>query len=115
MMRNLLDRQKLFDIVIVDTPKFAPTQSSLPRAQKRYLQVNEATLNLVRLGGLLLTHSYSAVITQRGILKDMIRKAAINAEKKSTLLKTSGPGIDHPVFVGYPEGGCLISLLVHVT
>jgi len=81
MMRNLIDRRKVFDIVIVDTSKFAPTQSSLSRAQKRYLQVNEAALNLVRFGGLLLTHSYSAVITQREILKDMIRKAAINTEK----------------------------------
>ena len=36
-------------------------------------------------------------------------------KKKSTLLKTSGPGIDHPVFVGYPEGDYLTSLLVHVT
>ena len=115
MMRNLIDRRKVFDIVIVDTSKFAPTQSSLSRAQKRYLQVNEAALNLVRSGGLLLTHSCSAVITQRGILKDVIRKAAINTGKKCTVLKTSGPGIDHPVFVGYPEGDYLTSLLVHVT
>ena len=53
-----------FDIVIADPPKLAPTRRDLPRALHKYLKINRAAFRMVKSGGLVLTHTCSAALTQ---------------------------------------------------
>jgi 23S rRNA G2069 N7-methylase RlmK/C1962 C5-methylase RlmI len=56
--------ERSFDIVIADPPKLAPTRRDLPRAIHKYLKINRAAFRLVKSGGLVLTHTFSAALTQ---------------------------------------------------
>jgi 23S rRNA G2069 N7-methylase RlmK/C1962 C5-methylase RlmI len=56
--------ERSFDIVIADPPKLAPTRRDLPRAIHKYLKINRAAFRLVKSGGLVLTHTCSAALTQ---------------------------------------------------
>lgn len=56
--------EKAFDIVIADPPKLAPTRRDLPRALHKYLKINRAVFRMVASGGLVLTHTCSAALTQ---------------------------------------------------
>ena len=62
----------IISTVIADPPKFAPTRNTLDKAKKKYIQVNEAAMKLVKPGGLLLTHSCSAAVTQQHLLPTFI-------------------------------------------
>ena len=65
-MQQMIQEGKLYDIVIVDPPKLAPTRTSLPNAKSKYIKINTLAMSLVKPGGLLLTCSCSAAVTQSG-------------------------------------------------
>jgi len=56
--------ERSFDIIIADPPKLAPTRRDLPRALHKYLKINRAAFRMVKSGGLVLTHTCSAALTQ---------------------------------------------------
>ncbi len=104
----------LFDIVIVDPPKLAPSISSLERASKKYIQINHAAIQLVKPGGLLLSCSCSAAVTQSGRLSEFISDAAHQLGRSTTIVSTSNAAGDHPVLTSYKEGSYLTAILVCV-
>ena len=105
----------LFDLVICDPPKLAPSRSTLDRAKGKYVKINSAALRLVRPGGLLLTCSCSAAVTQStGLLRKLVAEAAQRAGRDVTVLSSSNAALDHPVHTAYPEGNYLTALLCHV-
>lgn len=89
---------QLFDLVIVDPPKYAPNVKSLARAVHKYRSLNTAALGRVKPGGLLCTCSCSAAMTQeRGLFIETVRQAGRKAGKELTLIKSFGAASDHPI------------------
>lgn len=70
---------------------------------------------LVKPGGLLLTCTCSAAMTQSGEFRRVIADAAKLARKDVTILSTTNAAGDHPVHLGYPEGEYLTALLLQIT
>lgn len=114
-MREVAARNEMFDIVICDPPKLAPTRKDLERAVNKYTKINTHAMRIVRPGGLLLTCSCSAAMTQStdGFV-NMLQEAARLARRDITIVSKSGAGGDHPVHIAYPESAYLTAVLVRV-
>ena len=114
VLRHLRDARaqgRGLDLVVLDPPKFAPTEKHAPAAARAYKDVNLNALKLLRPGGLLATFSCSG-----GIGMDLFRKivagAALDAGADATIIGRLGAGADHPVALAFPEGEYLKGLLI---
>ena len=116
VMKQLRDADRTFDIVICDPPKLAPSRNALPRATSKYQKINSLAMSLVNKeqGGLLLSCTCSAAMTQSGKFTEMLSKAARAAGREVTVLSLTGAASDHPVLPAYPEGRYLTAALLHV-
>lgn len=104
-----------FDMVILDPPKLAPTRNTLSKAISKYTKINAAGMSLLSQGGLLLTCSCSAAMTQSpGAFVDMLQRAAGQAGRQFTILSMGSAAKDHPVSPCYLEGRYLTAALLHV-
>ena len=88
----------VYDAIVLDPPKFAPTAAHAERAARAYKDINRLALKLLAPGGLLYTFSCSA-----GINADLFHKivagAAIDAgsrRRRSCITCTSRPTIRRP-------------------
>ena len=116
-MTALVSEKKEFDIVICDPPKLAPTRAGLSRAANKYRQINALAMKLVKPGGLLLTCTCSAAMTQAVAaagFESMLFAAAKIAQRDVAVLRTAGAGPDHPILLSYPEGRYLTAVLLSV-
>ena len=106
--------QEEFDVVICDPPKLAPSVKDLPRALRKYRALNAGAMREVAPGGLLLSCSCSAAMTQSGGFVRMLHEAAQQEGRMLTVLRVAGAAPDHTVHPGAPEGEYLTAALVHV-
>lgn len=102
----------LFDIVVADPPKLAPTRRDLPRALHKYGKINRAAISLLKPGGLLLTHTCSAALTQSPeVFRDMVRKSANDVGRSLTVLRVTHAAPCHVMNPSYPENEYLTAML----
>lgn len=110
-LRKFRDAARIFDLIVIDPPKFAPTAAHAERAARAYKDVNLWALKLLRPGGHLATFSCSG-----GIDADLFRKiiagAALDANADAVVVGRFGPGADHPAALAFPEGDYLKGLLI---
>ena len=101
-----------FDVVICDPPKLAPSVKDLPRATPRYRKINGLAMRALRPGGLLLTCTCSAAMSQSaGKFVRTVQEAALDEGRVLTLLRTTGAAADHMLNPSYPEGHYLTAAL----
>ena len=62
-LRKFRDKRKIFDLIILDPPKFAESTSQIQKASREYKDINLLTLKLLNPGGILFTFSCSGHIT----------------------------------------------------
>lgn len=55
------DNEDKYDLVVLDPPKLAPNKKALARATSRYRRLNQAALELIAPGGLLVTFTVIAL------------------------------------------------------
>lgn len=115
VLEQLVEQGKTFDLVICDPPKLAPRRVQLDKAVSKYIQVNALAMKAIHpSGGLLLSCSCSAAMTQSGEFVQMLQSAAKVAKRRLTILSESGAAPDHTVVAGYPEGKYLTAVLAHI-
>jgi len=102
-----------YDIVILDPPAFAKSVKDVERAAKGYQEINRLAMRHLKEGGLLATFSCSNPVTPE-LFEKMLRRSARDAKKEVQILKTLGPGMDHPLSVFHPEGRYLKGLLLRI-
>jgi 23S rRNA (cytosine1962-C5)-methyltransferase len=108
-LRALHDKGERFDLVVLDPPKFAPSQQHVGRAARAYKDINLLGLKLLRPGGLLATFSCSGAID--GVLfHKIVAGAAADAGVDVRVLGRLGAGLDHPMLCGFPEAEYLKGL-----
>lgn len=101
-----------FDVVICDPPKLAPSVKDLPRATPRYRKINALAMRALRPGGLLLTCTCSAAMSQsEGKFVRTVQEAALDEGRVLTLLRTTGAAADHVMNPAYPESRYLTAAL----
>lgn len=116
VMEKLVQAGAQFDVVICDPPKLAPTRTSLDKAVNKYQRINSLAMSLVNRtsGGLMLTCTCSAAMTQSDRFLEVLMAAARSAGRDISIVTSSGAAADHPVLPCYLEGRYLTAVLLHV-
>lgn len=112
-LRVFREEGELFDVIILDPPKYAPSRSALDRASRAYKDLNRLAMLLLNNGGLLATYSCSGAMNME-TFKQVIAWAALDAGKQVQFIYQFCQPEDHPVRSSFPEGEYLKGLLCRV-
>jgi 23S rRNA (cytosine1962-C5)-methyltransferase len=112
-LRDFRKRGRLFDLIVLDPPKFAPSSAHAERAARAYKDINMLGFRLLRPGGLLMTYSCSGGIGPE-LFQKIIAGAALDAGRDARIVRRLAASADHPVALNFPEGEYLKGLLVQV-
>ena len=112
-LRLLRDQAKSFDLIILDPPKFAESQSQLDKAARGYKDINLLAMKLLRPGGILASFSCSGAMDAK-LFQKILSDAALDAGRRAHLLQRLGPAPDHALELSFPEGDYLKGLLLMV-
>jgi len=113
LLREYRDRGQLFDLIVLDPPKFAFAQSQVERACRGYKDINRLAVQLLRPDGILATFSCSGVISQE-LFQKVIFGAALDARRDVLIVETMSQAPDHPVLLSFPEAAYLKGLICRV-
>ncbi|HWZ19012.1 MAG TPA: class I SAM-dependent rRNA methyltransferase, partial [Ktedonobacteraceae bacterium] len=91
-----------FDVIVIDPPAFAKTQSARTQALKAYRRLNTLGMQVLRPGGVLVTCSCSGVIGMNDLL-GALSQSAQRLQRTVQLLETYTHGVDHPINLAMPE------------
>jgi 23S rRNA (cytosine1962-C5)-methyltransferase len=111
VLRDFRDRRKLFDMIILDPPKFAPTISQVGRATRGYKDINLLALKLLRPGGILVTFSCSGGVNA-ALFQKIVSGAALDASVHAQIVERLSQSPDHPVAINFPESEYLKGLVI---
>ncbi|MDM0114597.1 class I SAM-dependent methyltransferase [Variovorax sp. J22R133] len=110
-LRRFLDEGQVFDAIVLDPPKFAPTIAHAERAARAYKDINRLALKLLAPGGVLLTFSCSGGISA-DLFHKIVASAGIDAGVDGYISERLGAAADHPMTIEFPEGEYLKGLVV---
>jgi 23S rRNA (cytosine1962-C5)-methyltransferase len=102
-----------FDVVVLDPPAFAKSQSARTQALKAYRRLNMLGMQVLRPGGILLTCSCSGVIGMDDFL-GALSQSAQRLQRAVQLLETYTHGVDHPINLAMPETAYLKAVYCRV-
>lgn len=111
LLRQYLKEGRSFDLIILDPPKFAESQTNLERASRGYKDINLLAFKLLRPGGLLFTFSCSGLMKME-LFQKIVADAAADAKRDAQILRWLGQSADHPVKLAIPETQYLKGLCV---
>ena len=94
--------EEQFDVVVLDPPAFAKTQSARTQALKAYRRLNMLAMQVLRPGGILLSCSCSGVVGMDDLL-GVLSQVAQRLHRSVQLLETYTHGVDHPINLAMPE------------
>ncbi|MGB9192597.1 MAG: class I SAM-dependent methyltransferase [Azonexus sp.] len=112
-LRDFRKDGRLFDLIVLDPPKFAPSAAHAERAARAYKDINLLGFRLLRPGGLLMTYSCSGGIGLE-LFQKIVAGAAVDAGRDARIVRRLAGAADHPVALSFPEGEYLKGLLVQV-
>jgi len=112
-LRDQAEEGELYDIVVLDPPKFAHNKHQVDSASRGYKDINMNALKLVQPGGYLLTFSCSGAISA-DLFQKIVFGALVDSGRQAQVLEHLGPSDDHPVALTFPEGAYLKGLLLRV-
>ena len=112
-LRDFRKQGRLFDLIVLDPPKFAPSAVHAERAARAYKDINVLCFRLLRPGGLLMTYSCSGGIGLE-LFQKIVAGAALDAGREARIVRRLTGSADHPVALNFPEGEYLKGLLVQV-
>jgi 23S rRNA (cytosine1962-C5)-methyltransferase len=113
VLRALRDRDRRFDLVVLDPPKFAESRAQVDRACRGYKDINLLALKLLRSGGLLFTFSCSGHVSPE-LFQKVVAGAALDARRDTRILRRMSQAPDHPTALAFPEGTYLKGLVCRV-
>ncbi|MET0203157.1 MAG: class I SAM-dependent methyltransferase [Casimicrobiaceae bacterium] len=110
-LRRLRNAGAMFDLIVLDPPKFAPTAAHAERAARAYKDVNLLALKMLEPGGNLATFSCSGGVSA-DLFQKIVAGAAVDAKADVQIVRKLGASADHPVALSFPEGEYLKGLLL---
>lgn len=112
-LRDFRKAGRLFDLIVLDPPKFAPSAAHAKRASKAYKDINILGCRLLKPGGFLMTYSCSGGVGLE-LFQKIVAGAALDAGRTARIVRRLAGAADHPVALNFPEGEYLKGLLVQV-
>jgi 23S rRNA (cytosine1962-C5)-methyltransferase len=101
-LEEAIRKNSRWDLVILDPPSFAPSQASVPAAEKAYLRLISQGAQATESGGILAAASCSSHIRREHFL-EIVTNAISQARRKATSLGVHGQPADHPAPLAMPE------------
>jgi 23S rRNA (cytosine1962-C5)-methyltransferase len=95
-----------YDLVIFDPPKLVPTIKHLEKGRRAYRKLNAHAIRMVAPGGVLVTCSCSAALTEVDFLR-MLAFAASDARRELSIYRVGKQSPDHPLAPAFGEGSYL--------
>ena len=108
-LRKFRDQNRKFGLIVLDPPKFAPTEKHVPNAARAYKDINLWAMKLLAPGGHLLTFSCSGAVSP-DLFQKIVAGAAADAKVDVQVRRHLGASLDHPVSIHFPEGEYLKGL-----
>ena len=105
--------EEQFDVVVLDPPAFAKTQSARTQALKAYRRLNMLAMQVLRPEGILLSCSCSGVVGMDDLL-GVLSQVAQRLHLSVQLLETYTHGVDHPINLAMPETSYLKAVFCRV-
>jgi len=112
-LRDEVERESQYDLVILDPPKFAHNKRQVDSAARGYKDINLNGFKLVKSGGYLMTFSCSGAIS-RDLFQKIVFGALADSGRQAQIVKHLSAGDDHPIALTFPEGEYLKGLLLRV-
>ena len=112
-LRAMREAGRVFDMVVLDPPKFATNRHQVDNAMRAYKDVNRLGMQLLAPGGLLATFSCSQAV-DAAAFTIAVSWAGIDAGRDVQIVRRLGQGLDHPVLASFPESEYLKGLLCRV-
>jgi len=101
------------DFILLDPPRWLESGGEDDTGKRRYMDLNALAISALPKGGLLMTSSCSGRLTTDAFL-EILRRAALRAERSLRILEVRGAAPDHPVRADFPEGRYLTAVLATV-
>jgi 23S rRNA (cytosine1962-C5)-methyltransferase len=105
--------ETVYDLIILDPPKFARHPGEVPKAARGYKDINLLAFKKATPSGIVFTFSCSGAIDPR-LFRQIVFSAAADSGREIQILHTLCAGPDHPVNIGHPEGDYLKGLVLRV-
>jgi 23S rRNA (cytosine1962-C5)-methyltransferase len=117
-MREMLQQQRQFDVVVLDPPKLIRSRDELEEGTRKHFDLNRLAMRLVKPGGLLLSCTCSGLLKEADFLQllcsasyqagPLIAPATSetserHAARPMQILARTGAAADHPVAASVPE------------
>ncbi|MCB2210004.1 class I SAM-dependent methyltransferase [bacterium] len=109
-LRTLRDKAEVYDLIVLDPPKFAPTASQARKAARGYKDINLYGFKLLKPGGTLMTFSCSGGI-DAAFFQKIVADAALDAGVDAQVVARLSQAADHPTLLSFPEGSYLKGLV----
>ncbi len=113
-LRRLRDQGRRYGLIVLDPPKFAPTEKHVPKAARAYKDINLWAMKLLAPAGHLLTFSCSGAV-DADLFQKIVAGAAADARVDLRILRRLSAAPDHPVSIHFPEGEYLKGLWLQST
>jgi len=113
-LRDLRDKGRTYDLVVLDPPKFAGSAGQVPSASRGYKDINLLAFKILNPGGILFTFSCSGHIVP-ALFQKIVADAALDAGREAVIIRYLGQASDHPVALPFPEGQYLKGLICTVS
>jgi 23S rRNA (cytosine1962-C5)-methyltransferase len=102
-----------FDLLVLDPPALVKRRQEVDRGARAYKDLHLWALRRAAPGAFVVTFSCSQHVSAELFWK-IVHGAAVDAQRQVQVLRQLGPGADHPVSLGHPEGQYLTGLLLRV-
>jgi 23S rRNA (cytosine1962-C5)-methyltransferase len=113
VLRDYRDNGRLFDMIILDPPKFVHSKRDVNKASRGYKDLNWLAFRLLRPGGLLATFSCSGLVSA-DLFQKIVFGAAVDARRDVQILHHLNQAPDHPIRLTFPESAYLKGLLCRI-
>lgn len=110
-LRRFGQEGRVFDAIVLDPPKFAPTSAHADRAARAYKDINRLALKLLSPGGVLFTYSCSGGVPPE-LFHKIVASAGADAGVDGYVIQRMAGAPDHPMTLTFPEGEYLKGLVV---
>lgn len=113
VLRKWRDAGRVFDLVVLDPPKFAESKANLARASRGYKDINLLAFKLLGPGGVLFTFSCSGLMSPE-LFQKIVSDAALDAGCEAQIVRRLGQASDHPTLLSFPESSYLKGFICRV-
>jgi 23S rRNA (cytosine1962-C5)-methyltransferase len=110
-MKNLIQAQEKFAIIILDPPAFVKKSKDKKEGMLAYQRINELALKLLEPNGLLFSCSCSMHVAEEDLLQ-AIRRAGLHTKSDLQIIEKGHQAPDHPVHLAIPETAYLKMIVV---